>query len=216
MDSEELVSDTDDGVSDLFHLFGIRYRRLKPIHVEIPNEILTLIAEHCVEPYELNSSKFSPLSISENCLLHLTSIALTSRAFAGGIRTGLCRSFTGKLTIYSPRAARRLPGIMKRHNIEWLAHGVTELIVHATGKQPLGGIDYNLYHNVAIIELSYNNHDRYDEPGYIMNISSEDDFEDLAMWRAQEAKRLILRPGREKLLMDTMRVPHFRKKAQHS
>ena len=205
MDPAEHDSDTD-GMSDSpYDIFGQYRPQLKPVHVEVPNEILTMIAENCVEPYDVSTSKHFPLSTTENCMPHLVSIALTSRAFAIGIKTGMRKRFCGKLTMYDFRSARRLPAIIRRHNLHWLAQSVTEIMVYADHEMPFGRINYNLYPNTKTLRLEfYHTDEDGDEFGYPLYTIDPGEFDAFAMTNVLSVKELILRDGRGALLMDKL------------
>ena len=128
----------------------------------IPGEIIALIAEKCIKPYNIHSDGWIDrcngwIDIEQDPTDHPNPVRLatTCRAFSVGIRKGLRDEFKGKIRMSDVLIGRSLPIYFRKHNLEFLIPKVTKVKVNGRVDDPFGGVIFNEYPNLRTIEVCY-------------------------------------------------------------
>ena len=132
---------------------------LKPVSIVVPQEILFLIAEQCIGPYELfwytpKYSKKKPLRILPTKSIKPVTVSTTSKDFAAGVRRGLLTSFTGALTVRSADGADDIPKYITKYKLGGLVSKITMINVNGLMLGDYTQIDYSHYANLKKFERS--------------------------------------------------------------
>lgn len=106
---------------------------LLPTHVQLPGEIISMIAEATVEPFSLeldhyirNNDPSNELTITGLPIYHL---AFISRTFQHGVDRGLLSSYTGRL-ILRVGYIRQAKDLLRRYGLEWIIPETKYLHLH--------------------------------------------------------------------------------------
>lgn len=155
----------------------------KPCHLtqtnlHMPNEILSLIAEHCVDLYDIwcafsHSTYPRPLqrrspndpkaeACSENELVAV------SRAFSAGIREGIRSRYTGKLCLQHTygwsSGTVNAQTVIEKHNLHWVKSKTTCIKIWSEPNNLFSSLDFNQLPNLEYITIAHSA--RYMDPTF--------------------------------------------------
>lgn len=102
---------------------------LSPARIPLPSEILSLIAQHCVDSYSIAVWLKGPQYYHIVGFPRVSHVACVSRDFHLGIRIGLRDQFTGWLHLDSD-AAQYLRNLLERHDFSWFCNQVRRVSTH--------------------------------------------------------------------------------------
>ena len=164
-----------------------------------------MIAENCIEPYDLSCDKDRPLHMrrdGEGSRHSQVRLATTCKAFAAGTKKGLSSGFSGKLQINHKNSARFVVDKLKKHKLDWVISGVTTIVVnHDWHEGWWKGVDFNLYPNTRILRLRLGTSSGIQGKDWL----KQKNFDGYAISLALNCvKRDLVRTGRVRLLMDKL------------
>lgn len=146
---------------------------LLPTRVQLPSEIISIIAEATVDPFSL---KIDSLIANKNnttdevTLTGLPACQLTfiSRAFQHGINKGLRNNFTGRLTL-RVGYVKHANNILESHGLNWIIPQTRYLHLHLIeddSAPPDKAADYQHYLNLTSITVTHTRAEMYSDLDY--------------------------------------------------
>lgn len=134
---------------------------LLPTHVQLPGEIISMIAEATVEPFSLeldhhirNNDPSNELTITGLPIYHL---AFISRTFQHGVDRGLRNNYTGRL-ILRVGYIRRAKDLLRRYGLDWIIPETKYLHIHLLEDNfvlPDETTDFQQYNNLEDITVTH-------------------------------------------------------------